>query len=53
MKGEEKMEDINKMFPHIAGYEPIKEPIVKYPFIIEGHFSFPQNTKFYSESFQF
>ena len=25
MKGEKKMEDVNKMFPHIAGYEAIKE----------------------------
>ena len=25
MKGEKKLEDVNKMFPHIAGYEAIKE----------------------------
>ena len=25
MKGEKKMEDVNKIFPHIAGYEAIKE----------------------------
>ena len=43
MKGEKKMEDVNKMFPHIAGYEAIKEECAQAVDILNNTEEYTQN----------